>query len=79
MDFYWSLSDNKSPQLSKTLLSSIVYLNNVVVWMVSTHALIFKSSSPCNNPLVTVQRTPITTGITITFQFNSFFKFSSKV
>ena len=48
-----SLSDSKSPQVSRTLLRILADLNNAVVWMVSTRPLIFKSSSPCTNPLVT--------------------------
>ena len=72
MVFHWSLSDNKSPQVSVTLLSILVDLNNAVVLMVSSRPLIFKSSSPCNNPFVTVPSAPITTGITVTFVFHSF-------
>ena len=33
--FHWSLSDSKSPQVSRTLLCILAVLNNVVVWMVS--------------------------------------------
>ena len=33
--FHWSLSDSKSPQVSKTSLRILVYLNDAVVWMVS--------------------------------------------
>ena len=53
---HWSLSDNKSRQVSRTLLSILVVLNNVVVWMVSIRP-ISKSSSPFNNPLVTIKST----------------------
>ena len=38
-------SHSKSPQISRTLLSILVGLNNVVVWMVSTRPFISKSSS----------------------------------
>ena len=31
MVFYWSLSDSKSPQLSRTFLSILAVLNNAVV------------------------------------------------
>ena len=41
--------------------------------MVSTRPLISKSSSPFNNPMVTVARTPITVGIIVTFMFHYFF------
>ena len=39
-----SLSDSKSPQVSRTLLSILTVLNNAVVWMVSYCPLISKSS-----------------------------------
>ena len=35
--------------------------------MVSTRPFIFKFSSSCTNPLVTVPSVPVTTGITVTF------------
>ena len=79
MVFHWSLSDNKSPQVSRTLLSILSVLNNVVVWMVSTRPLTSKSSSPFSNPLVTVPKVPITIGIIVTCMFHSFFQFPSKV
>ena len=72
MIFPWSLRDSKSPEVSWTLLSILVNLNNVVVWMISTRPLIPKSSSPFNNPLVIVLRATITIGITVTFMFFSF-------
>ena len=68
-----SLSDSKSPHVSKTLHSILAVLNNVVVRMVSTHPPVSKSSSPFNNPLVTVPKAPITVGIIVTFMFHSFF------
>ena len=80
MDFPWSLSESKSPQISRTLLSILAVLNNVVVWMFSTHPTTCKSSSPFTNPLVTVPNAPITIGIIVTFMFHSFFvQFPSKV
>ena len=66
MVFHWSLSESKSPQVSRTLLSILSDLNNIVVWIVSTHPLISKSFIPCTNPLVTLLSTPITIGISIT-------------
>ena len=36
MVFHWSLSDSKSPQVSRILLSILAVFNNAVVWMVST-------------------------------------------
>ena len=73
MVFHWSLSDSKSPQISRTLLSILAFLNNAVVWMVSTRPPTSKSSRPFNNPLVTVPNTPITIGIIVTCMFHSFF------
>ena len=73
MGFHWSLSNSKSPQVSRTLLSILSSLDDVVAWMVSTRPLISKSSSSSTNPFVTVQRTPITIGITVILMFHSFF------
>ena len=73
MVFHSSLSDSKSPQVSKTLLSILTVLSNAVVWMVSMRLPVSKSSSPFNNPLVTVPKVPITMGIIVTFMFHSFF------
>ena len=76
MVFHWILNDNKS-----TLLSILANLNSAVVWMVSTHSLISKSSSLFTTPLVTVPRPPVIIGTTVTFMFHSlsFFPFPSKV
>ena len=79
MVFHGSLIDSKSPQVSRTLLSILAILNNVVVWMVSTRPPTSKSSSPFSNPLVTVPNAPITIGIIITCMFHSFFQFPSKI
>ena len=73
------LSDNESPQVSRTLPSILAVLNNAVVWMVSTHPPTSKYSSTFNNPLVTVPKAPITIGIIVTFIFHFFFQFPSKV
>ena len=73
MVFHWRLIGSKSPQVSRTLLSILAVLNNAVVWMVSTRPPSSKSSSPFNNPLVTVTKAPITIGIIVTFMFHSFF------
>ena len=54
MFIHWSLSDSKSPQVSRTLLSILTDLNNVVVWTASTRPVISKSFSPfgdCNKSL----------------------------
>ena len=75
MDFHWSLSDNKSPQVSRTLLSILTVLNNAVVWMVSTRPPTSKSSSPFNSRLVTVPNPPITIGNIIIYLFTFFVSF----
>ena len=79
MVFHWSLSDSKSPQVSRTLHSILAVLNNVVVWMVSTRPPTSKSSSPFSYPLVTVPNAPIIIGIIVTYMFHSFFQFLNKV
>ena len=71
--FHRSLSDSKSPQVSRTLLSILAVLNNVVVCMVSTRPPISKSSSPFSNDLVTVLKAPITIGIIVNCMFHNFF------
>ena len=75
---HWNLSDSRSPQVSRTLLSILADLTNVVVWMVSTRPHIAKSSSPWTNYLLTVPRAPITIGISVTFMFNSWFNSQAK-
>ena len=71
--FHRSLSDSKSSQFFRTLLSILADLNNIVVWMDLIRPLISKSSSPFNNPSVTVPQAPITIGIILTFMSHSFF------
>ena len=73
MVFHWRLSDSKSHQVSRTLLSILPVFNNAVVWKVSTRPPTSKSSRPFNNPLVTVPKAPVTIGIIVTFMFHSFF------
>ena len=73
MVFHWSLSDSKSPQVSRTRLSILAVLSNAVVWIVSTRPLTSKSSRPFNNPLVIVPNALITIGTIVTFMFHSFF------
>ena len=43
MVFLRSMSDNKSPQVYRTLHSILADLKNVVVWMFTTRPLISKS------------------------------------
>ena len=73
--FLTSLSDRKFLQVSRTILSILADLNNAVVWNISTRPLIFMSSSPCTNPLMTVPRAPVHRH----FHVPQFFQFSGKV
>ena len=72
MVFHWSLSDGKSTQVSRTLLSILAVPHNAVFWMVSICPLTSKPSSPFNRPFVTVPNAPITTGIIVIFMFRIF-------
>ena len=69
--FHWSLSDSKSPQVSRTLLKILAVFNNAIVWMDSTRPPTSKSSKPFNNPLVTVPKAPTTIGTIVTFMFHN--------
>ena len=73
MGFHRSLSENRSPQVSRTFLSILVNLNYAVVWIVSTRPVTSKSSSPSINSLMTVPRAPIIIGIIVAFMYHSFF------
>ena len=73
MAYHWRFSESKSHQVSRTLLSILVDLNNAVVWMFSTCSHISKSSSLFTKPLGIVLRASITIGITVTFMSRSFF------
>ena len=78
MVFHWSLSDCKSAQVSRTFLSILTYLDNAVVWMVSSCSLISKSSSPFTKLLEIVPSAPITNGITVNFMvYRSFISLAS--
>ena len=73
MVFHKSLSDSKSPQVSRTRLRILAVLSNGVVWIASTRPPTYKSSRPFNNPSVTVPKAPITIGTIVNFMFHSFF------
>ena len=73
MVFPWSLSDSKSPQVSRTRLRILAVLINAVVSKVSVRPPISKSSRPFNNPLFIVPNAPITIDTFVTFMFHSFF------
>ena len=79
MAFHENVSDNKSPQVSETLLSILDDLNNAVVWMVSTCSVISKTSSSCINHLVAAPQAPITIGIIVTFILRMFFLIPDEV
>ena len=71
MVFQWSLSESKSPQVFRTLLSILSDLYNAVVCMVSICPPISNRSSPFTKPLGIVPSAPITIGITVTFVSHS--------
>ena len=73
MVFHWSLSDSKSPQVSRTRLRILAVLSNAVVWIVSTRPPTSKSSRLFDNPLVIVPNAPITISTIVSFMFHSFF------
>ena len=57
---FWVFRSSKSPQVSRTLLSILANLNNVVVIMVSILLLISNSSSLSSKTLWTVSSVPVT-------------------
>ena len=73
MVLHWSLSDSKSPRVSRTRLKIQAVISNAVIWIVSNHPPTSKCSRSFNNPLVIVTKAPITIGIIIIFMFHSFF------
>ena len=66
------MSDNKSPQVSRTLLSILVDFNNALDWMVLIRFPIYNFSSLLSKPLWTVPRAPITIRIIAILMFHSF-------
>ena len=75
---HWNLSNSKSPQVSRTLLSILADHNKAVVWIVSTCAFISKSSSPFTKILGIVPSAPTTIGTTVTVMVHSFFSTSAR-
>ena len=73
MIIHRSSSDSKSPQVPKTLLSTLADLNNAVVCMVLISPPISNSSSIISKLLVAIPSVLITSGITITLMFCSFY------
>ena len=76
--FLFTLCDSKSTQVSRTHLSILADLNYVVVWIVSTHPLLYKSSTSFNNPSLTVPRAQTTIVINTSFM-STFFHFPCKI
>ena len=72
MVFHRSVSDSKSPQISRILLSILAILNNAVVWVVSIHPPISNSYSLLLKPLETAPSASVTIGITVTLMIHSF-------
>ena len=73
MVFHWSVSDSKSPQVSRTRLRILTVFSNAVIWILSTRPPTSQSSRPFNNPFDIVPKVPITIGTIVTFMFHSFF------
>ena len=71
--FYWSLSDRKSPQISRTRLWILAVLSNALISIASTCPPTSTSSRFFNNLLVIVPKAPITIGTIVTFLFHNFF------
>ena len=72
MVFHGSLSDRKSNQVSRTLLSILADLSNAILWLVSACIPVSSSSSLLYKPSRTVPSAPIIIGITVTFIFHNF-------
>ena len=73
MVFHCSLNDSKYPQVSRTLLSILTVLNNVVVWMVPVVRQLPSLPVPLVILLLLYQKHQSQFGIIITFMFHSFF------
>ena len=65
--FHWSLSNSKSPQVSRTLLSIQADLNLAVIWIVSYLPLIFNSPILLPKLLRTIPSALTRVGITVIF------------
>ena len=62
----------ESPLDCRTSFSILSAVNNVVVWLVSNHPLISKSSNPLSNNWGTVPSAPITKSIMVPLKFLKF-------
>ena len=72
MVYHRNLSDSKSHQISRTLLSILADLNNAVVWMILILTLIFNSSSSLSKSLGIVLSALATIGVIVIFMFHRF-------
>ena len=79
MVFHWSLSNNKSPQVFKTLLSILADLSNAVVWIVSTRPLISESSKSLYQSFGDCDKDTNYNGYHRQFPFPRLFQFPNKV
>ena len=64
MVFHWSLSDSKSPQVSRTRLRILAILSNAVIWIISSLSANFQ---------VLQTKAPTKIGTIVTIMFHSFF------
>ena len=71
--FHWGVNGSMSPKVSRTLLSILADLNNVVVWMVPASPPISTASWPLIPPVGAVPSAPITIGVNVNFMFPIFF------
>ena len=69
---HWSFGDSKSPQVSRTLLSIMTDLNNVLVKMVSSCSSYFQVFHSFYQSFMDCPSAPTTIGITVTFMLYSF-------
>ena len=63
---------SKSPQVSRTFISILADLNDVVFWIVLIRPPIFNSSSTFSRHLGTVSSVPITMGNIVSLKFHNF-------
>ena len=68
MDF----SDSKSPQVSRTTLSTLADFINTVVWIVSIYPVVSHFNQSLYH-LITLPKVPITIGIRVSLMFYNFF------
>ena len=75
----WSLSDNKSTQISRTFLSIPADFTKAVIRIVSFLSLISSSSSLISMFWGLFQGASNTIAITVTFMFHIFYQYSGEV